>query len=275
MGLLIACLSLSCGISEPDQQNDCTQPEGYPSKRCLMPPGELETLQQAYTALNDGQLYATQLDSFGYITREGMIWRGLAEDICPSEEALMIARAKAAVLKFSPFTYVTDTTLLAVAFSEGFSSDSGQCKGQEALIYRGWSIHFHNQVYEQIEVLGTQIEVGLNSDKVYWIEGHWYPEIIVPDCELMSFKEAKELVVGTDITYYGFAGEPHVFTVGEDSFMGVEEKVVLPIQVSNYTELRVAWRLGIEFLSGDRPSWYIYVDTITGETIAIHQLFKT
>lgn len=275
LGLIIAFAVQNCGILDSDLNDDCAAPQDYPSKRCLLPPGDLQILQQAYTTLNDGQLYATQLDSFGDITRDGMVWRGLAEDICPSEETLMIARAKEAVLKFSDFTYVSDTILLEVGFSDGFWSDSGQCEGQPDLVYRGWSIHFNNQVYKQLEVLNTSIQVGLHSEGVYWIEGHWYPEITIPDCDSVSCNKAKEMIVGTEITWYGYGGDPNVFTVEEISITDSEEKVVLPFRTSDCIELRVAWRLGIDYLSGDRPSWYIYVDTITGEIIWIEQLFRT
>ncbi len=269
LALLITSLSLYCGIGDPNQQNDVSR---YPRKYCVLSSEELLAPQQAYTRLNNNQLYTTQLDSFGYIDRKSYFWRGYAEDICPSDTALMITRSKEAVLKFSKFTYVTDTTLLKVRFSDGFANESGQCGGQPQIVYRGWGIHFYNQVYEQLEVLDTSIQVALHSEGVYWIGGHWYPEIIIPDGESVSSRKAKDLIIGTELTVPSMGGEPQVFIVEENDFNNTEVKVVLPFLVNDCIELRVVWQIGIDFGSIS-SAWYIYVDVITGEIVRIRTLF--
>lgn len=273
--LLVIGLGPACSLFDLEEQFDEVLPIGYPSKYYILSPDEHQALQEAYTALNDNQLYATQLDSFGYITRDGMKWRGLAGDICPADEALMISRAKEAVAKFRDFTHVTDATDLRVSSSDGFSGDPGECAGQPAMVYKGWSVHFHNQVYGQMEVLHTGIDVGLDSEGVYWIEGHWYPEITIPLIPLVSSRQARNSIIGTKITWYGFAGEPHIFTVTSGSITGPAERVVLPFQTGSCIELRVVWRIGVEMSSSLSPAWYVYVDTMTGETVETWQLFRT
>ncbi|MFB0515216.1 MAG: hypothetical protein ACETWG_01270 [Candidatus Neomarinimicrobiota bacterium] len=275
LGLIIAFAVQNCGILDSDLNDDCAAPQDYPSKSCLLPPEDLHALQQTINTLNDGQLKSAQLDSFGYITSEGVYQGWSAEGLCPSQETLMITWAEEAVLKFGEFTGLPDFPAFEVQTSRGSRADSGECGGQPAEVYYNWLIRFHNQVYEGLEVLNTRISVGLYSEGAYWIEGHWYPEITIPKCESVSCSKAKEMIIGTEITWHGLGGEPHVFIVNVSSIMDSEEKVVLPFRTSDCIELRVAWRIGIEYLPSESPSWYIYVDTVTGETISIWQLFRT
>jgi hypothetical protein len=264
---------LSCSLFEPNQYDDCSTPDDYPSKSCLLASGDLQALQDAINTLSEGYLKAAQLDSFGYITSEG-VYQGWSEQrICQSRESQMITWAKEAVLKYGEYTGLPDSPTFEVLASGGTRSDSGECDGQPSEVYYNWMIRFQNQVYEGLEVLNTRINVGLYSEGAYWIEGHWYPEITIPDCDSVTCGEAKELVLGTEITWYGFGGEPHIFTVEDSTITDVEEKVILPFRSGDCIEHWVVWRIGILF--GSMQGWYIYVDIITGEIVGIEQLFRT
>ena len=91
----------------------------------------------------------------------------------------------------------------------------------------------------------------------------------------VSIAEAKQSLVGLEITWHGFGGEPHIFIVTENSFVEKVERATINIKVENSFEQRETWRIGIGFPSDNLASWYIYVDTTTGETVSIEQLFVT
>jgi hypothetical protein len=137
-----------------------------------------------------------------------------------------------------------------------------------------WLIRFGTQEYEGLEVQFTSIDVYLDADKVVAVEGHWYPDIVVPTKDKVSWTRAANSLVGYQLEWAGYGGEPHTFTIEDGTISSQREKIILPVEEEEYIEVRVAWRIGIRF-SGDWLGWQILVDSTTGEIIQVWQLFMT
>jgi hypothetical protein len=49
------------------------------------------------------------------------------------------------------------------------------------------------------------------------------------------------------------------------------EQCIYPLQKMNSMELHVVWKVSIS--QGSFMGWYYFIDVLTGETIAVEQLF--
>lgn len=190
------------------------------------------------------------------------------------DEALMITRAKQALVNLSDFTGVRSITALKVGESRGILG-CVICDGSDRQAANtSWLISFGDQEYGGLEVQFTSIDVYLDADKVVAVEGHWYPDIVVPAKDKVSWTRAANSLEGYQLEWAGFGGEPHTFTIESGSITPQPEKVILPVEEEEYIEVRVAWRIGIR-LSSHLLGWHILVDTTTGEIIQVWQLFVT
>ncbi len=190
------------------------------------------------------------------------------------DEALMITRAKQALVHLSDFTGVHNITTLMVGESRGLLG-CVICDGSDRQAANTrWLVRFGTQEYGGLEVQFTSIDVYLDADKVVAVEGQWYPDIVVPTKDKVSWTRAANSLAGYQLEWAGYGGEPHTFTIEDRTISSQREKVILPVEEEEYIEVRVAWRIGIRF-SGDWLGWQILVDTTTGEIIQVWQLFVT
>ncbi len=258
---------------DPSDHTDCPSvnmpisSDSYPSSYYPLPYSKLQEAKAEYKEINDYQVCST-LDEYGW--PDGSLTNCLSREWLHQEitdEDRMISMAKELILKNRRFTCVMDTSALVIRRSVG---SSGSNPGSNT-----WMVSYLDQMYQGLKVLDAGIFIQLDNETAYRLGEHWYPEIYIPETDQISPESARESLVGTEIVWHGFSGEPNIYTVTSESFMGETEKTIVPIRDENSVELRVTWRFSIKFLSEDYPSWYIYVDTSTGETIRTDQLFDT
>lgn len=268
--LIMAGLGFSCSLVNPDLEDLL-----YPT---VLSPLDSTTLAQQsdeFSQLSNNEVCSV-LNKYSFLEfdRPCVASNPVHLEITASEDEI-VARAKEALVRLAQFTGVTLVKSLVVTESHGIEG-CVICDGSDknAAITR-WYVTFGNQTDSGLEVLNTPIELMLDAEKVFGIHGHWFSDIVVPPMNYVSALKATRSVIGTDIVYYALASNPKTFTVSKASLKDEITKVILPVKVENSIELRVVWQIAIMYLSTDIPSWYIYIDTTTGETVATWQLFKT
>lgn len=262
---LLSFLVLQC---ERFENNDSTNGD-YPTTIQPLSAAKLTELTSEFNALNDKRV-CTPLNEFGFIKYKltYCLTRKI-QRIEIKDEASKIRLAKETLLKNTKFSGITDTSALVVKRSTPLRGCI-KCDGSDGdTVPIAWRIEFENQVYKNIEVKETRIVAFLDTNGVYMMGGNWYPDIFIPDKDIFSVEASKKNLIGTEITWYGWGGK-NVFVVESDSFSSNVRKVIIPFKNNNAIELRLTWKF---YVGGS--SWAIYVDTTTGETVGIYQLFET
>ena len=253
---LFACGALllgSCGVLDFSEEADV-----YPTTIEKLTPAERNARQEAFVALNDGEV-CTPIGDFGFTDWD----LGPCNDqpdrrpnALGSGEALSYARTF--LVRNERFTGVSDPSELVVKQPSG-----------------GRVIKFENQRYQGLEVEDTQILVDPNwrdsQGRSVAVGGNWYPEIYVPDREAISPEEAQQRLIGTELDYGSPWGE-WILTVSAASFPehARVDKLILPVTTEDRIELRVVWKVEVYPDDPDRgPDFLVYVDTMTGEQLHV------
>jgi len=263
MGLFLLIFSISilgCNIFNPTDNS----PQVYPTIITPLSEQELEILQREFRATNNF-LMCSRLDRYGLVDREGFC--AIENPNIPIEEREVIELSKLTLYKNRKFTNVKDTTGLAIGriFMMTPNRDNTH-----------WRIDYLQQQYNGHKILDTEIVLWAHGNGVYRINGHWYTDIFIPENVEVQEAEAQESLIGTEIIWYDAAGREQVFTVTEETLIDeTPQKVIVPLQVEDNIELRITWEIGVRFSFQNYPSWYLYVDVISGELIRIVQLFVT
>lgn len=246
-------LMLSCDFFNQENYT------GYPTTIYPQNSENMLALELEFTTLNENRLCPT-LNTFGLTGHKHCSKSNPGIKIHSAAE--VIAMAKSTLLLNQKFTNVLDTSKLVIKNLLMLpSSDSTH-----------WRIIFDNQVYSEYEVKSTSFYMWLHGSGVYRINGHWYKDIFIPR-DRYSFNDAKKGIVGLDITYSDFSGNPIIITVSKDSFTGNAKKFIYPLETKDSIELHITWQIGIDMFESAIPHWYVYVDAITNKVIKIQHLF--
>ncbi len=231
----------------------------YPTKLLKLEPAEFAIRQNELTQLL-GTTYTATLDSFGLIGHLGMLSRGISS-ITTADQAISVA--KKALLQLKDFTNVMDTSLLSVGEATNHNPTP--------LNYSDWRVIFNNQSYQNLEVWDTRIMILIKDNRTS-VDWHHYKDIFIPEVDLISKERAKRELVGKVISYYCWG--PTNFTMTEESInIDSLSLSIYPLRKNDGIEFRVAWKIPIYTFSTIHPSWYYFIDVLTGEIVGIEQLF--
>jgi uncharacterized protein (TIGR02145 family) len=207
-----------------------------------------------------GTKYIATLDSFGLIGHLGMLSRGISS-ITTADQAVTVA--KKALLQFKDFTNVADTSLLTVHEATNYNPFPTNNSD--------WTVDFDNQSYKNLEVWRTNILLLINDVKIS-MDWHHYKDIFIPKEDLLSKERARSELVGKEISYYCWG--PSKFTMTEESInIDSLSLSIYPLRKNDIIEFRVAWKIPIYSYSRIYPSWYYFIDVLTGEIVGTEQLF--
>lgn len=253
---------LSCRILDTSGESNNSN-IGYPTTLYPLTETELNKLQTELNSLAGSQ-YKASLDTYGLIGPAGLLNRGTSS-ITDINSA--VSKAKNAVVIFSKFTNVSDTSLLSV-------DEATNIHGTD--LFNDWIVSFKNQTYNDMEVLNSTIMV-LVTDDIVQIAGHHYCEIFVPEENRITSQDAEKSIIGMELTYYGFA-DVDTFIVTEDALNinGAIENTtikILPYEKNDSLEMHVCWRVPIFAFGSKYPDWYVFVDIISSKVITYWTLF--
>jgi hypothetical protein len=97
------------------------------------------------------------------------------------------------------------------------------------------------------------------------------PAVALPAEPRITREEAERRVVGTTFTYGDIAGRPQQVRVTDPAHVHAERLVVYPEETEAAMRIRLVW----EVTAGEGLTWTVFVDAITGETVATRQNFQT
>lgn len=235
----------------------------YPTVVHSLSAEELQQLQKEFDRLNNNRICSI-LNKFGLIGHAcSYFYFRKNPKIKITDENIAINYAINTLVKNKKFTNATDSNELVKSgfYVKNVNDDSTL-----------WVIRFGPQKYRGYEVFRAKIVVGLYGDGVYFIDSFWYKDIYIPPIDIISKETARKKVIGRKIIW-NEGGGPIEFTVTENLVEVYIEKIIYPLEKEETIELRVAWRIPIIF-GTSMIGWHIYIDTTTGEEIAIIQLFR-
>lgn len=273
--LMISCsFAASVFLLVSCADNSTTGPalnQRYPTTYARLSSDSLETLNELFSQANPR--ICTALNDFGFTVSWGTVtscprMRGRwARD--PQIESL-IDKAKVTLAQNSRFTGVKDPSSLSFSSARLLLSLQN-----DTLAFR---VDFKPQIYQGLRVNYTDIRIMVDSVGIFSIMGNHYPEIFIPE-PVVTPSQAQQSLLGEVIIWYDFGGAPREYVVSEESFSHDTlmadstpgaVKMVLPHKTDKGNELRVVWRIDV-----DGPSWWMYVDIVTGELLLTEQLFIT
>jgi hypothetical protein len=246
----------SCNKDGSTSPSNGDADKSYPTILIKLDQSELDSLNLILSQ-KLGTRYLAQLDSFGLL---GYYHGGVAKPrgSTITNPAQAISLAKSALLDLSQFTNVSDTSALVIRRAEinGVTND--------------WEIIFGNQSYEGLEVWNNRIDAIVANQFILLYQQHHYKNIIIPQLNVISKEHAKSKLVGTEIKYQCWSASSYVIA---DSSINLEtvEQCIYPLLKMNSIELRLVWKIPISL--SIFVKWYYFIDVLTGETIAVEQLF--
>ena len=209
-----------------------------------------------------------QIDSFGFTSHHqntGNIYDEYGNILTGSNidnTTQAVSLAKSTIFKLNNFTNVIDTLELSV-------------KTVERDLYNDWKIEFKNQIFKNLEVLNTEIEVKITINDFVIINGsnpRHYKNIIIPTNEKITKNKAKEILVGTEIEF--ICQQKIKFLITDESIQLEDiEKCIYPFQEKNTITLHTVWKVPVYYDSKTLLGWYYYIDEISGKIINYEQLF--
>lgn len=223
----------------------------YPTTYAPLSESELSELVARFEDTNP--YLCPTFDAYGFVDYVSDCPQSGGPVTCSNADRL-IERAKAEVVRNALFTGVRHSNELQLRSSK--CADFGY--------YPRIVMRFEGQTWNGLEVLGTEMLVHMHDDGMMYLAGHHYPQIFVPPPSVSS-QAAKASIVGMKVTFYDWDGL-HEYYIQEDWFVGEPFRVVYPYQVGDRIELRVTWSINVA------NTWMVYVDSVTGEEIAVRPL---
>lgn len=256
--VIIVAIALILLILPPPAEQTPEIPLVYPQTLSSLSDSEVSALMSEFKTLNAGQI-CNSLDIFGFVAASCTPSEILRVPITDSEP--LLAMAGETLAKNYKFTGVSKSALVLADTREipGCVKCDGSAGDMETISLR---IDYTNQVYRGMEVEDTQISVFANSEKVYRIDGHWYPDIQVPE-PVITEDDARNSLIGKEVGYSDIAGKPHTRTLTKDDVQMKGELVILPLKAESKVEIRLAWRI----IVAQGATWTIHVDAVTGEVL--------
>ncbi|MDP1678428.1 MAG: hypothetical protein Q8L88_16345 [Bacteroidota bacterium] len=248
----------SCHEGEISTPSDSNANISYPTILRPLAKPFFDSVQKTFQQ-KLGTSYIAKLDSFGFVGHLDGITRGKSN---VSDKMIGIAKAKAAILYLKEYTNVYDSSV--------------EVKYAKKTISPGitdWEVLFKNQVYAGLEVWDSAI-LTIVADDFVLIDGHYYNNIFIPHQNIISREQVKANLLGQKYEFYCWG--PLDTLIITDSLIRIEtmEQCIYPLIKKNTVELRVVWKVPIYTYSGSSsPMWYYFVDILTGEIVAIRQLF--
>lgn len=249
----------SCKKDEISSPSNGDANKSYPTILYKLSQSELDSLQVIFNQKLSTN-YLGELDSFGLLGHYGVLSRGNSNI---SDPAQAISLAKTALLHLNQFSNISDTSILYVEEATNYHPGP--------INFTDWIIIFENQSYSGLEVWDTQIIVIVADDFIL-LDGHHYKDTFIPQKDIISKERVKSNLIGTEIHYTCKYPETYVIA---DSSINLEtmEQCIYPLTKINSIELRVVWKTPISTAPGNPPDWYYFVDVLTGEIVAVQELF--
>jgi len=204
--------------------------------------------------------FFSYIDEYGLFSFSGTLGRGNSNI---TDKNVAIRLAKEALLKYSRYSNVSDTSKLEIDEASNYSSSP--------LHFTDWVVIFKNQKYDGIEVLNTRIIV-IVQNQVSQIMGHHYKSISIPKDGTLPKEKLEKIIVGQKLETMCWSKIEVTITPE----MILKNKIVQNIiwrELNGIIELRVTWNIPISTTNDDNVSWNVWVDILSGEILTYSPTF--
>ncbi|MBO6792487.1 MAG: hypothetical protein JJ895_01160 [Balneolaceae bacterium] len=264
--LLLFASLIQCDVIETSRIPD------YPITIDPLPLLTLDDLNREYHQLNNGTLCST-LNEFGYTGFSRILF---PNDINPCADRVpdkielanpepLIRLAKQSILFNAKFTNVTDSSSLQIKELVPLYGCT-ICEGPETnSVPLEWKIIFQNQSYQSISVSESEIIVFVDSKGVNRIWGNWYEEIYAPGLLDVGYIEARETVIGEEVSLVELTEQDSVLFITNEMVGQPDNFEIVPYKnKNNQLELRKAWIVPISYKNQHYAGINAYVDAVDG-----------
>jgi hypothetical protein len=128
-----------------------------------------------------------------------------------------------------------------------------------------WRIDSHDQKYDTIQVLYSNISILIMNSEIQYCTGNWYPNIYIPKHFNFDQEKAKSTLRYKTVWHSDFSGQSHPMKITDQALAScqINGLKIYPVISDNKIQLFVTWKIYVP------DAFYIlYVDVMTGEIIA-------
>ncbi len=238
---------------------------------------ELDELNRTYHSKNDGKLCST-LNEFGFTGFSRILF---PDDVnpCAGREPIVtelsdpephLQKAIEALLFNSEFTNVIDTKELTTQESLPLYGCT-ICEGPETnSVPLEWKFTFAPQIFDGMEVSGSEITVFVDANGVNRIWGNWYKEFYAPSLLDVGYLQAEESIKGLSVDLNEVAGIDSTFLILPELVERARRFEIVPtLNESDELELRKSWIVPITFKHNQINRLFANVDAVDGRLLRI------
>ena len=128
-----------------------------------------------------------------------------------------------------------------------------------------WKIDSHDQKYDTIQVLYSNISILIMNREILYCTGNWYPNIYIPKHFNFDQEKAKSTLRNKKVWHSDFSGQSHSMKITDQALASCQIKglKIYPVKSDNKIQLFVTWKIHVP-----EVFYILYVDVMTGEVIA-------
>jgi len=128
-----------------------------------------------------------------------------------------------------------------------------------------WRIDSHDQKYDTIQVLYSNISILIMNSEIHYCTGNWYPNIYIPEHFNFDQEKAKSTLRNKTVWHSDISGRSHPTKITDQALAScqINGLKIYPVKSDDKIQLFVTWKIYV-------PDVYyiLYVDVMTGEIIA-------
>lgn len=236
----------------------------------------LDELNKKYQSENEGQICST-LNEYGFTGYSRILFSNNINP-CTYKDVVrieirnpdsLILLAKRVVVKNKEYTNVSDIDELEIVELLPLYGCT-ICEGPDInSVPLEWKITFGAQKIDNIEVMGTEINVFVDAHGVNRIWGNWYDEYYAPELINVGYLQAQQTVIDTSIALKPITGQDSILTVttemlGEPFFQIVPYKNKLGM-----LEIRKTWKIPINYKHKQVTQLWAQIDVVDGTLLQV------
>ncbi len=128
-----------------------------------------------------------------------------------------------------------------------------------------WRIDSHDQKYDTIQVLYSNISILIMNSEIHYCTGNWYPNIYIPKHFNFDQEKAKSTLRNKTVWHSDISGQSHPMKITDQALAScqINGLKIYPVRSDDKIQLFVTWKIHVP-----EVFYILYIDVMTGEIIA-------
>jgi hypothetical protein len=249
--LLIYASFISC-----QKEDNLLSDNRYPT---TIKPLEVNILKQKQQEFQDqNKDIASSLDEFGFCaSSEATVNNPLPPLTTALTEIEAIEKAKKFILSNKNYLGIEEPDKVDITkawFSTGYYNGGTM-----------WRVDSHDQKYDTIQVLYSNISILIMNSEIHYCTGNWYPNIYIPKHFNFDQEKAKSTLRNKTVWHSDFIGQSHPMKITDQALAScqIAGLKIYPVKSDDKIQLFVTWKIHVP-----EVFYIFYIDVMTGEIIA-------